>query len=276
MKKVTYLLFFICLNANASQWLTSFEDAQKLAIATNKNILIDFWATWCGPCKRMDSDSWSKSEVKELMNNYIPLKIDIDLYREISDKYDVKAIPYVFIVDPNGKVVFKNLSYMNKAKIMTVLNKYSYNTKYFQDDFLNFYKSKNGDLALKIAQKYFDYSIYVKEEVQSDYLKVANDYLKEASKFYKKEGNKKKNAQRIGLLEDVYDNILRGNNEKANDIIEKKYAEEKINSDNKSFYVYLRLAIYEKQNDKENAKVWYDKMKLMEGYRTEYLKIRKI
>jgi thiol-disulfide isomerase/thioredoxin len=275
MKKITYLLFFLCLSANA-QWLTSFEDAQKLAIATNKNILIDFWATWCGPCKRMDSDSWSKSEVKELMNNYIPLKIDIDLYREISDKYDVKAIPYVFIVDPNGKVVFKNLSYMNKAKIMTVLNKYSYNTKYFQDDFLNFYKSKNGDLALKIAQKYFDYSIYVKEEVQSDYLKVANDYLKEASKFYKKEGNKKKNAQRIGLLEDVYDNILRGNNEKANDIIEKKYAEEKINSDNKSFYVYLRLAIYEKQNDKENAKVWYDKMKLMEGYRTEYLKIRKI
>ncbi len=276
MKKITFLLFFVCINVNATQWLTSFEDAQKLALATNKNILIDFWATWCGPCKKMDEDSWSKAEVKELMNNFVSLKIDIDIYREISSKYSVRAIPYVFIVDPNGKVVFKKLSYMGKAEVMRVLKKYSYSTKYFKDDFLNFYKKKNGDLALKIAQRYFDYSIYVKEDVKRDFLKVANNYLKEAYSFYKKEGNRRKNAQRIGLLEDVYDKVLRGKYEKAHKIIEKKYKEDKITSNNKLLYTFLRLAIYNKSNDKANAKVWYNKMKLLEGYRSEYLKIRKI
>lgn len=276
MKKLTFLLLFVCLNAKASQWLTSLEDAQKLAIATNKNILIDFWATWCGPCKKMDMDSWSKPEVKELMNNYVPLKIDIDVYRGISRKYNVKAIPYVFIVDPNGKVVFQKLSYMNKSELMKVLKKYAYSTEYFQEDFLNFQTDKNGDLALDIAKKYFDYSIYVKEEVKGDYLKVANAYLKEAYNIYKEEGNKEKNAQRIGLLEDVYDKILKGNYKKANQIIEKKYKESEINPDNKHLYVYLRLAIYEKAKDKDNARVWYNKMKLTEGYQAEYSKIRRI
>jgi len=66
--------------------MSSLEEGKKTAIATNKLILVDFWATSCGPFRRMDSESWSKEEVSELMNNYVSVKLDIDQNRSLAKK----------------------------------------------------------------------------------------------------------------------------------------------------------------------------------------------
>lgn len=61
------------------------------------------------------------------MSNFIPLKIDIDEERKLSSKYSIKAIPYVFILDPNSEILFKKMSYMDKNEVKKVLKKYSVN-----------------------------------------------------------------------------------------------------------------------------------------------------
>ncbi|WP_369049282.1 thioredoxin family protein [Tenacibaculum sp. UWU-22] len=270
------LIVFLPQKIKATHWLTSFEDAQKLAIATNKLIVVDFWATWCGPCKAMDANTWSKPEVQTVLNNFIPLKLDIDINHSLALKYNVKSIPYVFIIDSNGEVLFQRMSYMNEIQVIEILKKYSYVTKLMQDELLSYYKNKTGDNALQLAEKYLDYSIYVKDEVKKDFLRLGKDYLKKTYKLYKKEGDSKKNKQRIDLLTDVYIAILQGDYTDALKKLNKKFDENKIEDSNKTLYNFLNYIAYSKIQDRENAKLWYKKLEQMEGYQSFFLKSRKI
>lgn len=277
MKKTFLAILFLLIvnnkvNAN-NQWLTSFEDAKKIAIATNKLILVDFWAVWCGPCKRMDSESWSNIEVKKLMRNFVPLKIDIDIKKSLSSKYSVRGIPYIFILDPNGEIIYQKMSYMRKPEVISLLKKFSLNTSLFQSDYINYRNNKTGDNALILAEKYLDYSIFVDKKVKNNFLKVAEIYLKKTKTFYKKEGTKNKEKQRLFLLNEVYRKTLYNRTKSALKSLEKEVSEDVIEEKNKLLYAFLNFTLHNKLKNKEKAKLWYDKLKNDKLY---LLKSRKI
>lgn len=279
MKKVLLLLLITLLTSNqinADNWMTSLKDAKKLALATNKLILVDFWATWCGPCQRMDMESWSKPEVKLLMNNYIPVKIDIDSNRNIASKYNVKGIPYIFILDGNGKVVFSSLSYLDKKKVIKLLKKYSYSTKFLQEELLAYNNKKEGNNALELAKKYYDFSMLVDKEVKSKFLLLANKYFDATEDLFKEEGDKNKDKQLIKLYTEVYHKIILGKYKKGLKRLKKKFKEDKIEEKNKSFYDFLNFISYNKLKDNENAKLWYEKMKRHKDFKSYIVKSRKI
>jgi len=270
------LLFALNLPTKATNWTTSYKNAQKLAAATNKFIVVDFWATWCGPCKKMDAEAWSSSEVSALMTNFIPLKIDIDTERDIAFKYSIRSIPDVFIMDANGEIIYHNIGYMSKAQVINLLKKYSYGTQLLQNDIVEFIKSKNGDNALNIAEAYFDFSIYVNKNVRNDFLKIGEKYLNTAVKLYKKENNNKNNAQKISLMSVPYKYLIKGKFEKALKKLDNDFEEIDIKDDNKLLYTFIKFTAYNKINDKENAKIWYGKLKLLEHHKKALLKSRKI
>jgi len=69
------------------------------------NIIIDFWADWCGPCKVMKPIFESISETPELSSLEFA-SVDVDAFGELADKFQVTGIPAFFLLKRDGTGAF--------------------------------------------------------------------------------------------------------------------------------------------------------------------------
>lgn len=263
MKKSIYVLALCLLsmsNAFSGNWMNSLEDGKKIAMATNKLILVDFWATWCGPCRKMDSESWSKEDVSLLMNNYVSVKLNIDENRSLAQKYGVQGIPYVFILDATGKILYQQMSYKTKPQVMTLLKKYAINTEYMFNEYVYYSKSKTLSTTSRLAAKSQDFSLHLKGDLRKAYLNVSNEYLNEAEKLLKKEKGTKfeKLALKMNLLS-IQNVLYRGKAKKALKMMGD------LNVDELSGYTYaqfcfLNCVAYKYKKDEVNEDIWQQKL----------------
>jgi len=256
MKKILILsivLIFCNVTYGGVNWLTSFEVAQKEALATNKLMVVDFWASWCGPCKRMDLESWSKEEVKLLMDNYVAVKVDIDKERELSRKYGVNSIPFVFVMDGNGKVIRMERGYRNKSQVMEFLKTYAYNTAYFKIDLINYFKQKNFVTSYRLGNKIQKYALHLPMNVRYDFLKLAGQYFSESERYMKKSEMKDDNGLKQKLeLHDIQELLIMKKSKKALKQLG-KYNQSKIFDENKSFYALLNYVAHKQLTDGEDS-----------------------
>ena len=85
---------------------------------SDKPVLIDFWASWCGPCKMM---SPVIDEIAEEMGDSIKVcKINIDEEQNLAVKYNVMSFP-TFIVLKDGKEVDRSVGVQSKDEIKGML-----------------------------------------------------------------------------------------------------------------------------------------------------------
>ena len=88
-------------------------------IKTDKPVLIDFWASWCGPCRMM---SPVIDEISEEMGEKVKVcKINIDEEKNLAVKFNVMSIP-TFIVLKEGKEVGRSIGVQDKSEIMKMIN----------------------------------------------------------------------------------------------------------------------------------------------------------
>jgi thiol:disulfide interchange protein len=104
-----------------------YSDFIKLADSTNKKYFIQFTADWCGPCKMMDKQVFSKSDIlAEISSNYLAYKIDIDAFDgvQITQDYGVKSIPATIIFDSKGNILKRIEGYQSENMFLDILKKY--------------------------------------------------------------------------------------------------------------------------------------------------------
>ena len=82
-------------------------------------VLVDFYATWCGPCKMLAPILEEVDERKEA-GELLIVKVDVDEAGEIAAKYGIQSIPTLILFE-NGKAVKNALGYMPKPQLLNFL-----------------------------------------------------------------------------------------------------------------------------------------------------------
>ena len=93
------------------------EEFQKL-LQTDKYVLVDFYATWCGPCKQMEPDL--KDIAETMKDKVVVVRIDVDKHPTISKHFEIESLPTIQIYK-NQKLVWEDIGYKTKKQLVNQL-----------------------------------------------------------------------------------------------------------------------------------------------------------
>ena len=95
------------------------ENYEELVLKSEKTVLLDFWATWCGPCRMVAP---IVEQIAEEFDDILVGKIDVDTEMELAASFRIVSIP-TLVVMKDGQVANTAVGYRPKADILKLLGK---------------------------------------------------------------------------------------------------------------------------------------------------------
>src|SRR5437763_3809031 len=87
-------------------------------IQASEPVLVDFWASWCGPCRSMNPT------IEALARDFKVCKVNVDTNQELAGHYDISSIPALLIFK-DGKIVARRLGVTPEAMLRAEMKKLS-------------------------------------------------------------------------------------------------------------------------------------------------------
>ena len=110
--------------AKQIRWHTSINDAMDEAQQTNKPIFVDFYATWCPPCKMMERQTFPHPMVIAESKKWVMLKIDVDAQTDVKNHYRVNRYPTLMILRPDSRPVTAVSGYLDPGQLVQMMRSY--------------------------------------------------------------------------------------------------------------------------------------------------------
>jgi len=128
MKKIISGLFiFIAIFSFAQDEIQfvdiPFKDLIAKAKKENKIVFIDAYASWCGPCKMMEKNVFTKKSVGDFYNkNFVNARIDMEKGegKEVAQKFGVRSYPTYLFLNGDGELISQNYGYMEESIFLTM------------------------------------------------------------------------------------------------------------------------------------------------------------
>jgi thiol-disulfide isomerase/thioredoxin len=100
----------------------SLDQALARAAKEQRVVFIDFYTTWCEPCKKLDLTTWKDAKVVALLGEKtIPLKVDAEREAALSKQYAVNAYPTLLLLRPDGTVLDRLVGYQAPEPFIAAL-----------------------------------------------------------------------------------------------------------------------------------------------------------
>lgn len=152
-----------------------FKDLVAKAKKENKILFIDAYTSWCGPCKMMEKNTFTKKSVGDYYNaNFVNARFDMEKGegRDIAAKYGVRSYPTYLFLNGDGEIVSQNYGYMEEGLFLSMaqdINSPNNKKGSLRDRFANGEKdpeflinimklnsASDFDFAKKASERYFE------------------------------------------------------------------------------------------------------------------------
>lgn len=102
-------------------WRASLPAAVQDATRSGRPILVDFYGTWCHPCKMMDALTYADPGVIQEVGRWVPVKVDVDKDPQTTARYHVSNMPTIAVLKPDGTLVTGSIGFMGPKEMTAFL-----------------------------------------------------------------------------------------------------------------------------------------------------------
>src|SRR5262249_40517361 len=106
------LLLAPCSRADEPFFAGGFKDACTEAAKSKRVVMVDFYTTWCLPCRKLDQTTWKdKAVLAWLKDHCVCLKVDAEKEEELAKRHKIASFPTILLLKPDGSELDRLVGY---------------------------------------------------------------------------------------------------------------------------------------------------------------------